>query len=156
MCCLWFRFQHVRIQQVLVPTAAGLLYILQLFSAWFSVSVCATVHALSHDLRNWGKIKERNKAFFSTCNMQCSSYTRAHPSAFLLCMSHGDLASVRCRSNSTSLARSVSRRSSISEQPDAELESMSAICPLTDEYLPLDAGNLKNKQVCASMLTCWL
>ena len=52
------------------------------------------------------------------------------------------------------LARSVSRRSSISEQPDAELESMSAICPLTDEYLPLDAGNLKNKQVCADTLTC--
>ena len=61
---------------------------------------------------------------------------------------------MRCRSNSTSLARSVSRRSSISEQADAELESMSAICPLTDEYLPLDAGNLKNKQVCTAMLTC--
>lgn len=35
----------------------------------------------------------------------------------------------------------------MSEQPDAELEAMSAICPLTDDYLPLDAGNLKVKQV---------
>ena len=61
---------------------------------------------------------------------------------------------MRCRSNSICLARSVSRHSSISEQPDAELESMSAICPLTDEYLPLDAGNLKNKQVCSGMLIC--
>ena len=35
----------------------------------------------------------------------------------------------------------------MSEQADTELESMSAICPLTDDYLPLDAGSLKNKQV---------
>ncbi|KAL3137014.1 hypothetical protein ABBQ32_006605 [Trebouxia sp. C0010 RCD-2024] len=51
------------------------------------------------------------------------------------------------RSNSTSLARSVSRHSSIPEQPDTELEVMSAICPLADEYLPLDASNLKIKQL---------
>lgn len=61
-----------------------------------------------------------------------------------VCVWSGCLA---CRSNSSSLARSVSRRQSVSEQPDSELESMSAICPLTDEYLPLDATNLKNKQV---------
>ena len=28
------------------------------------------------------------------------------------------------------------------------MEGMSAICPLNDEYLPIDAGSLKIKQVC--------
>lgn len=30
---------------------------------------------------------------------------------------------------------------------------MSAICPLSDEYLPIDAGSLKNKQVIMGRIT---
>lgn len=47
---------------------------------------------------------------------------------------------------SSELAKTISRRSS-SEQMDTEMEGMSAICPLDDDYLPLDAGSLKIKQV---------
>lgn len=31
------------------------------------------------------------------------------------------------------------------------MEGMSAICPLNDEYLPIDAGSLKIKQVCLGL-----
>ncbi len=51
-----------------------------------------------------------------------------------------------CSSSSTALARTVSRRASL-DQADGEMEVMSAICPLGDDYLPIDAGSLKSKQV---------
>ena len=54
-----------------------------------------------------------------------------------------------CRSSSTALAKTVSRRISLDQQ-DTELETMSAICPLNDEHLPLDASNIKNMQVSAT------
>lgn len=47
---------------------------------------------------------------------------------------------------SSELAKTISRHSSL-EQADADMEGMSAICPLDDEYLPIDAGSLKIKQV---------
>ncbi|KAL0025671.1 hypothetical protein WJX77_003216 [Trebouxia sp. C0004] len=50
------------------------------------------------------------------------------------------------RSSSTALARTVSRRASL-DQGDEQMETMSAICPLGDDYLPIDAGSLKSKQL---------
>ncbi|DBA73902.1 TPA: hypothetical protein ACH3X2_009553 [Trebouxia sp. C0005] len=50
------------------------------------------------------------------------------------------------RSSSTALARTVSRRASL-DLADGEMEVMSAICPLGDDYLPIDAGSLKSKQL---------
>ncbi len=35
------------------------------------------------------------------------------------------------------------------------MEVMSAICPLGDDYLPIDAGSLKSKQVFKRLSICW-